>query len=274
MSGSGRQQLGGGIGQQRRRLGRQRRIERARREDQRQRLALEPARDERERPRRWRVAPLQVVDEQHQRRVGARIRREPVQAVLPRVAGIALAGPADAAAQTPAPAPRRARRPPAPRRPPASARARPASASTSARSNSWRTTPNGNPCSSSVARAVRTRRPSCSPRERASIEQPRLADARRRLRSPATPPARCPTARSAVRMRSSSCSRSSSASTAQRSCWSMRPARSYGSCGAPAQCSGVDVRGCARCGRALSGGRMRDAKQLVRTRRNACRSSR
>ena len=83
------QQLRGGIGNERRRLGRQRGIERPGGEDERERLPLEPARDERERARRRRVAPLQVVDHEHERRIGGEVGGEPVQAVLPRVAGIA-----------------------------------------------------------------------------------------------------------------------------------------------------------------------------------------
>ena len=89
VSGDRTQQLGGGIADERRRLGRQRGIERPGREDQRERLPLEPARDERERARRRRVAPLQIVDDEHERRIGGEVRGEPVQAVLPRVAGIA-----------------------------------------------------------------------------------------------------------------------------------------------------------------------------------------
>ena len=83
------QQLGGGIADERRRLGRQRGIERPGGEDERERLPLEPARDERERARRRRVAPLQVVDDERERRIGGEVRGEPVEAVLPRVAGIA-----------------------------------------------------------------------------------------------------------------------------------------------------------------------------------------
>ena len=62
-------------------------------ENQPKRLAIESARDERQRARRRRVAPLQVVDHQHERRIGGQIRRQPVQAVLPRVAGVAGGGP-------------------------------------------------------------------------------------------------------------------------------------------------------------------------------------
>lgn len=83
------QQLRRGIGNQRRRLGHQRGIERPGGDDEGQRLPLEPARDEGERARRRRVAPLQVVDDERERRVGGEVRGEPVQAVLPRVAGIA-----------------------------------------------------------------------------------------------------------------------------------------------------------------------------------------
>jgi hypothetical protein len=83
------QQLDGPIGNERGRLGGQRKIERASREDQPERLPLEPASDEPERPRRRCIAPLQIVDHEHQRRIRREIRREPVQAVLPRVAGIA-----------------------------------------------------------------------------------------------------------------------------------------------------------------------------------------
>ena len=83
------QQFRGGIANERRRLGRQRRIERPGGEDERERLPLQPARDERERARRGRVAPLQVVDHEREWRIGGEVGGEPVQAVLPRVAGIA-----------------------------------------------------------------------------------------------------------------------------------------------------------------------------------------
>jgi hypothetical protein len=83
------QQLRGGIANERRGLGRQRRIERPSGQDERERLPLQPARDERQRARRGRVAPLQVVDHQHERRIGGEVGGEPVEAVLPRVAGIA-----------------------------------------------------------------------------------------------------------------------------------------------------------------------------------------
>ena len=215
------QQLHGGIGDERRRLGRQRGIERPGGEDQPQRLPLEPARDERERARRRRVAPLQVVDHEHERRIGGEVRGKPVQPVLPRVAGIAggwawrrrLGAGAGAPVSTSA----------ASAAAPASQRSRsPASASSSVRSNSWRTTPNGNPCSSSVARALSTRTPRSEARTRA-------ASSSRDFPIPAapsmtrTPPARWPTARSAARTRSSSCSRSSSAAGWATAGWSMRP---------------------------------------------------
>ena len=83
------QQLRSGIGNERRRLGCQRGIKRPGGEDERERLPLEPARDKRERARRRRVAPLQIVDHERERRIGGEVGGEPVQAVLPRVAGIA-----------------------------------------------------------------------------------------------------------------------------------------------------------------------------------------
>ena len=83
------EQLHGGIADERRRHGRHRRIERPGGDDEPERLPLQPARDERERARRRRVAPLQVVDHEHEWRIDGEVRGEPVQAVLPRVAGIA-----------------------------------------------------------------------------------------------------------------------------------------------------------------------------------------
>ena len=82
-------QLHGGIADERRRLGRQRRIERAGGEDEGEGLPFEPAGDEREDARRRRIAPLQVVDDERERRVSGEVRGEPVEAVVPRVAGIA-----------------------------------------------------------------------------------------------------------------------------------------------------------------------------------------
>ena len=83
------QQLNGRIAHQRRRLGCERSVERPGREHQPERLSFEPAGDERQRACRRRIAPLQIIDHQQQRRVGGEIRRQPVQAVLPRVTRIA-----------------------------------------------------------------------------------------------------------------------------------------------------------------------------------------
>ena len=56
---------------------------------------------------------------------------------------------------------------------PASQRSRAAgSASSSRRSKSWRTTPNGNACSSSVDRALRTRDPNVRRAPARLVEQP------------------------------------------------------------------------------------------------------
>ena len=63
---------------------------------------------------------------------------------------------------------------------PVSARAR-VSGSFTCASKSWRTTPNENTRSSSLPRALRTRKPSCRARLRRLPEQPRLADAGRAL---------------------------------------------------------------------------------------------
>lgn len=129
---------------------------------------------------------------------------------------------------------------------PASQRSRsPGSASSSGRSSNWRITPNGNPRSSSVARALRTRTPWSDPHARASSSS-------RDFPMPAAPstirtsPARCPTARRAARMRSTSRSRSSSAPGEAMADPSMRQSIVRANAGA-AQCSGSDVRGCARC---------------------------
>ena len=87
--GRGAEHLGGRIGGQRRRHRGVPGIQRAGGEDERQRLALQAARDERQRARRGPVDPLQVVDDQHQRRVGGEVGRQPVEAVLPGVRGVA-----------------------------------------------------------------------------------------------------------------------------------------------------------------------------------------
>ena len=157
---------------------------------------------------------------------------------------------------------------------PASQRSRsPASASSSGRSKSWRTTPNGNPCSSSVARAPSTRRPSSDARARAS-------SSRRDFPIPAAPsmtrapPARRPAARSAARTRSSSSLALEQRGRpgkgglvhVRRSIVSARPDRIARS--PTAQCSGVDVRGSARCANRRPGGRMA-SQQPVPTRRTA-----
>jgi hypothetical protein len=127
-------------------------IERPGREDQRERLPLEPARDERERACRRRVAPLQVVDHQRKRRIDREVRCEPVQAVLPRVAGIpgGWTSPGALEAVMGAPVSTSAASAAAP----GSQRSRsPLSAARNGRSNSWRIAPNGNPL-------LRLRRPS------------------------------------------------------------------------------------------------------------------
>ena len=65
--GRGAEQLRGRVGNERRRLGGQGGIERPGGEKERERLALEPACDERKRARRRRIAPLQVVDHERER---------------------------------------------------------------------------------------------------------------------------------------------------------------------------------------------------------------
>ena len=83
------QHFGGGIADERRSLGSQRGIERPRRENERERQPLEPARDEGEGSHRWCVTPLKVVDDESQRRIGGEVRGQPVEAVMQGVAGIA-----------------------------------------------------------------------------------------------------------------------------------------------------------------------------------------
>jgi hypothetical protein len=64
----------GGIADERRRHWRDGRIERTGGDDEPERLVLQPARDERQRARRRRVAPLQVVDHEHERRIYGQVR--------------------------------------------------------------------------------------------------------------------------------------------------------------------------------------------------------
>ena len=206
-----------------------------------ERLPLEPARDERQRARRRRVAPLQIVDHEHERRIRGEIRRQPVQAVLPRVAGIAArrrsltpdrhAGPAmsTSAASAAAPASQRSRspgrRPPRSRARTAGARPRtetPARARSRVRSGRADRAP---PPERAPPRAVgtspsprrprsRRRRPPAAPRR---VPQPGCA--RPRARARATRPAE----REPTRF--------------------MRPTRSYAPQTVRRKCLGVDVRG-------------------------------
>ena len=84
------QKLRSGIGEQHCRLGGENGVKWPGRQDQRDRQPLKPASDERQRARRRRIAPLQIVDHQHQRRIGRNIGSEPIEAVLPPVARIVL----------------------------------------------------------------------------------------------------------------------------------------------------------------------------------------
>ena len=211
----------------------------------------EPARDESERPHRRHVAPLKVVDHEHQRRVGRDIRGQPVEAVLPRITGVARRGrPAPTAiaggAREHVGGKRgRARQPALTlvwRRPPP----------TRARTAGGRRR-TGIPARAPSPGALSTRARAPRPRERACSSS-------RDLPMPAgpsitrTPPARCPTARSASRTRSSSCSRSSSVVDSTTTCRSMRPRRSYG-CPRPpdamfgGRCQGI----CPMCGGSIGG---------------------
>ena len=187
---------------------------RPRGDEQQDRRRLDAPGEEAEELQRRLVGPLRVVDAEHERPVVGEVRGQPVEAVQALVGRVVADRRRRGA--------RRLEQRPGQRRGArsASAPAPPAEAWWSSGSKSWRTTPNGNPASSSEPRARSIRRPP-SRRERVrpraagsscpARRRPRARPARRRRRAHA--PARPARARSSAR-RSSSSSRAPAASFA------------------------------------------------------------
>ena len=207
-----------------------------------------------ERARRRRVAPLQVVDHEHERRVSREVRGEPVQAVLPRVAGIAGRCPdrprasrsaagavSTSAASAAAPANQRSRSP--------------LSASSSRALEQLAHDPERESLFELRRPRAQDATPSSDARCACLLEQSRLAHPRGALDDQDAPGSLSHGAQHDIATRSTSCSRSSSAAGRASGGLVHAPHRSYAPQRVGRKCSGIDVRGCARCARRRPSGR-------------------